>query len=463
MRTKIALTPDVSLRGTPSLYHAHFAGLLEMPDDEFMRFLRQRAEENPCLEVQAGQAAYVLDAGRISIRKDVALNGASHGVTASSRGTPPGDMTQDDLDDLSRHYDFTESLSMYLTSQMPSPSGRLERKTLETIIEFIDDRGFLGEDPDVISSLSGVSREEIAEALEAVKAVPPGGIGSRDLCDFLWFQCRETGWDTPPMRQLVFDLLGEVGRNNLSKIQRGLSVGEKKARRMVQVLKDFRPYPTWGMDFQSPADSAGLQSLTPDFAFREYAGGICLLEVREPGIRVQGISLYREPGPLSSTAGGADPETAWNDKARVLEKEAKELQEAVARRGQVLLRVVAAVVDLQKEWLLDRKDYLEPLEESELAQRLAIPLSTISRALKGRHISCPRGTYPLKHLFARRFSGSCNGAISRDFILQTMAMLERGARGENISDMQMVRLLQGYGIHIARRTVNKYRNRQSGF
>ena len=462
MRTRIALTPAVSLRGTPSLYQAHFASLLEMPSDELMLFLRRRAEANPCLEVEMGQAAYGLDAGRISIRKDDSRTGASHGVAAASRGSSAGNMNRNDPDDLSQPYDFTESLSLYLLSLMPSADGHSQRKALEAVIEFIDERGFLDEDPDVISSLNGVSREEIAEVLETVKAVPPGGIGSRDLCDFLWFQCRETGWDTPPMRQLVFELLDEVGRNNLSKIQRRLSVGEKKARGMVQVLKGFRPYPTWGMDFQLPADAAGLQSLMPDFTFREYPEGMYVLEVQEPGIRVQEISLHGEPGPLPSTAGDTDPETAWNDKARSLEKEAKELREAVTKRGRIILRVVAAVAELQKEWLLDRKDYLEPLEESELARRLSIPVSTISRALKGRYISCPRGTYPLKHLFSRQFSGSRNEAVSRDFIFQTIAKLERDAGEENVSDMQMARLLQGHGIQIARRTVNKYRNQLRG-
>ncbi len=458
MRAKMNLTPGVSVRGAPSLYHAQFAQLLEMPCDDFLRFLEQVAETNPCLEVQPGRQDYSLDAGLLPPVED----GAGRNRDPAGGDLVSWDRSRDEIERCSIPDDFTESLRLHLelsahNAHEPPPEG-----AVEAVIPYIDDRGFLGEDAEVIASASGLSLEEINRTVEAIKSIQPGGFGSRDLSDFLWWQCRGSQWDTPAMHRLTHELLREVARGNLSRIRRELGIGERQARIMVQALKGLRPYPTWGMDFQ-PSSPPGLARLSPDFWIRCQRDGGCVLEIREPRVDIQHIATTAECGAAQRAPQGRDQGSEWDAKARSLELEAKELREVAMKRGRVLHRVVAALVEVQKEWLLGRNDYLEPLTESQLAEGLDIPLSTVSRALKDRYIACPRGTYPLKKLLSRGLPSEDRAGISRDFVCQLIERLDREAGGRVITDAEMAKLLEQRGIHLARRTVNKYRNQLRGF
>jgi len=459
MRAEMNLTPSVSIRGAPSLYHAQFAHLLEMPSDDFLRFLEQAAESNPCLEVQPGQQDYYLDAGLLSPVEVAA--GRARGP-ADGSNLVSWDRSRDEIERCSVPDDFTESLRLHLESLAHNEHKPASEGVIEAVIPFIDDRGFMNEDAEVIASASGFHLEEINRAIEAIKSIPPGGVGSHDLPDFLWWQCRGTTWDTPAMYRLTHELLREVAAGNLSRIRRELGIGDKKARSMIQVLKDMRPYPTWGMDFQLP-DSPGLARLSPDFWIRYQGDNSHVLEMREPRIDIQHITTTTESGAAPRAPGGRKPGPEWDTKARSLELEAEDLREVAIKRGRVLRRVVAAMVEVQKEWLVGKNDYLEPLTESQLAERLDIPLSTVSRALKDRYIACPRGTYPLKHLLSRGMSAEDNAGISRDFVCQLIQRLDRAAGDRAIKDGEMAELLEQQGIHMARRTVNKYRNQLRGF
>jgi len=459
MHNEIRLTPGISVRGAPSLHHARFANLLEMPSDAFLRFLEQAAESNPCLGVQPGRQDYYLEGGRLSPveEKTVRARGSVDAGRFVSRGR-----SRDEIDRYSSADDFTESLRLYLESLAQNAYEQASQRAVEAVIPFIDDRGFLSEEPEEIASASGFSEEEISRAIEAIKSIPPGGLGSRNLPDFLWWQCRGSKWDTPAMHRLTHELLRDVARGNISRIRRELRVGEQKVRSMVQVLKGLRPCPTNGMDFQ-PSDSPGFARLSPDFWVRCPGDGSYVLEMREPDIEIQHIAAPTDPGSVSRAPAGQKPESEWDMKARSLEMEAENLREVAIERGRVLRTVVAALLEAQKEWLLARNDYLQPLTESELAERLDIPLSTVSRALKDRYVACPRGTYPLKQLLSRGLSAADNIDVSKDFVCRLIAKLDREAEGRAITDAEMAKLLEQQGIHMARRTVNKYRNQMRGF
>ncbi len=457
MRAGTNLTTNVSPRSTLSLYHAHIAGLLEMPADEFLAFLVQASERNPFLEVQTGREDFILSAGQLVAAKSE----EGHRMCYSSYD-PYASSRDFDEAELEHVYDFTESLPFYLATQIFWKAPSLPREVVEILVEFISDRGFLEEDPDVIAADQGLPQAEIREVLEIIRTIPPGGIGSRDLPDFLWFQCQEKGWGTREMQQLVFELLRDVAQGSISKIHRKLGISEKKTDRMIKSLKSLRPYPTWGMDFQSSDKNRGLADQAPDFHFYQRDDGNYVLQMQEPIVEVQHLlPLWKPEG--ETIIGNRYTETDWIAKAVVLEQEAVSMGEATRKRRHILQEIVTALLDLQKDWLVSKKDYLEPLTESQLAEQLGIPVSTVSRALKDRYIVCPRGTFPLKHLLSRCFPSTRNGGISKDFICRLITKHERETEGKAIADIEMARLLARSGIQIARRTVNKYRNELRGF
>ncbi len=456
MATKSAtcLTAGVSPKSVPSLYHAQLSTILQMSSCEFLSYLDRISQRNLCLEIQTDRRHYSLNDGELIVETGGPDSWTrSEGYVRFQPDRGPNEPRHD--------YDFTESLTLFLAAQR-FPAGTSPRKgTFEIIVEYIDSRGFLVEDADAIAACHKIGTEEMRKALDTIARVPPGGIGSRDLAQFLWFQCSENGWDDRDMHRLLFELLEDVARGDIRRICRRLGVGEGHARRMIKRLKSLRPYPAWGMDFQTVDGNGPVGSPAPDFRFYERGDGTCVLEMREPAVEVHRLSISMD----SREAAGPetqDPESEWALRARLLEQEAEWLKAAVRRRGRALLMVLVFLLDLQKDWLLARKDYLEPIAECQLAEALGIPGSTVSRALKDRYIACPRGTFPLKRLLSRRFSTPGSDGVSKDFVCRLIVKLERETAGAAATDMEIARALESNGIRIARRTVNKYRNELRG-
>jgi RNA polymerase sigma-54 factor len=250
-------------------------------------------------------------------------------------------------------------------------------------------------------------------------------------------------------------MLPEVAQGNIQRICRRIHVGERVAQEMIQALKSMRPYPTWGTGLRISTGLAEVPVLAPDFVFERGRDGTYALRVLEPSIRLDSLSM--------GTAEEARLDEEWSRRLGRLREEAEGLLELSLRRTSVILQVLARILDLQKDWLLELREYLEPLSVSEIARSLGVSPSTVSRALKDRYLVCPRGTYALRELLSRHFDGDGEGGKSRDFIAREIVNLEQTHAGEPLTDKRIAELLRDKGIEVARRTVNKYRKQLRGF
>lgn len=138
---------------------------------------------------------------------------------------------------------------------------------------------------------------------------------------------------------------------------------------------------------------------------------------------------------------------------------AKHLIEGVEQRRKTLLALGDYVSSMQSDFLLGHGIRF-PLTMTEAATHLNIAVSTVSRAVKGKYVQCPRGCIPFKMLFETPVSQSLDiPAQNRDEI---KAMLKQIINGEDkeepLSDTALVNRLCECGIAISRRTVAKYRD-----
>jgi len=451
----ISLGNYISVRGRPSVFHANFTRILEMCASDFLGYLEEVADKNPCVEPYESCETIVVHDGEVSVSKDIEFQAFDSPRTGTSHRA---DLTSEEegLDPPGSWDDFSDSLPVYLSSQIPSCMEKGSGEIFRNIIQYIDDRGFLGEDPGVIADLIGASVEEVLGVLDVIKCFDPGGIGSRDVKDFLWYQCRDSGSDTFIMESIINDYLDDIAAGNLDRVRRDLDLSQESLRKILETLRNLRPYPTWGMEFTPSHLGPPGQTMHPDLVFFLLASGDCVLQVLEPSMRLQMISPCNGEGACAEKDDdGANLE--WLKKVKAFEREANNLYELACKRKTTIISVASLILETQKAYLTGERDYKEPLTISQVAKELGQSVSTISRVVKGRVISTPRGTFPLKGLFSPLFQGSDGEHLSQDYIVHQIRDIAKRSDGRSRSDQEIAEILRSEGIDIARRTVNKYR------
>jgi RNA polymerase sigma-54 factor len=451
----ITVKNNLTVRGKPSLFHANYTRLLQMSTSDCIDYLKEVARRNPIIEWQEGHNVYLVRDGELSILKD-GESSAPQSKEMYSSSFSYDLSVEKAQEEFGICDDFADSLPVYLRTQMPSfeDDGRLS--ICETLIEYIDDRGFLMEEPEVIADMIGTDEEEIIDVLEMIRSVHPGGIGSCNLKDFLWHQCWESGWATVMMERIIYEYLEDIAEDNLVKIRRELDLDKKSLDETIIRIKSLRPYPTFGMDMADPQLRPQQRIRHPDFTYYQYDDGKYVLEAIEPRFALGTMPPLAEPG-SHDKAILRKKALIWCEKYRGMEREACELAELMERRNDVVLRVACTICDRQKTFLNGEKEHKEPLTLTQIAGELSEPISTVSRAIKDITIATPRGTFSLKDLLSRPFPGAKGGAISQDYILRRVGDMAACGDGSPSSDREIAEVLRSEGIDIARRTVNKYR------
>src|SRR5690606_39302330 len=75
------------------------------------------------------------------------------------------------------------------------------------------------------------------------------------------------------------------------------------------------------------------------------------------------------------------------------------IAESIEQRRQTLYRVVECLVEEQKAFLEKGPAYLRPLTLKQVAEKLGMHESTVSRATSGKYAQTPQGLIELKAFF----------------------------------------------------------------
>ncbi len=168
-------------------------------------------------------------------------------------------------------------------------------------------------------------------------------------------------------------------------------------------------------------------------------------------------TLYISPYYRKLIASGqANEETREYIKRKV--NSAQWLIDSIQQRRSTLTRVAQAIVDHQAEFLNKGPEHIEPLKMQQIADKVGVHVTTVSRAVDDKWIQTPRGIFPLKRFF-------CGGTVSADgeevawdtVRLKLQELVDNEDKQHPLSDEQLVKEMAALGINVARRTVTKYR------
>src|SRR5688572_10725712 len=353
-----------------------------------------------------------------------------------------------------------ESLTDYLHHQLSwFDVEDSVRRMAERIIYSLDTNGYLKTPleellpplpPDSNGDLQAYRAKQLAtaeEALRVVQRLDPPGVGARNLKECLLLQLTPGMLYYDELRLLITHHLEDLENNRLPQISKKIGLSIEKIQEVWQELRKLKPKP--GADFTEST----VPSVTPDvFVDRNEQGKY---EVRlEDG---QLPSLYISPYYRKLLRDeGTNAETREYIKRKI--NSAQWLIESIEQRRSTLTRVAQAIADHQTRFLDDGPEHIEPLKMQQIADKVGVHVTTVSRAVDDKWIQTPRGIFPLKRFFVGGTTSADGEEVAWDRVrIKLQEIIDNEDKTKPLSDDAIVEELGKAGITVARRTVTKYR------
>jgi RNA polymerase sigma-54 factor len=354
-----------------------------------------------------------------------------------------------------------ESLSDYLSHQLSWFEADEEvRRMADRIIYSLDSNGYLKTPleeliPPLPTDLNGdadamrAAQKKVAEkALALVQHLDPRGVGARSLKECLLLQLTPGMPFYDELRTLIDGCLEDLENNRLPQISKKTGYSIERINEVWDELRKLKPKP--GADFIETS----VPGVTPDVFVEKGDDGKYTVRLEDGQIPSLYISPYYRN--LLRQAGGADAKTREYIKRKI--NAAQWLIESIEQRRGTLTRVAQAIVDHQTRFLEEGPEFIVPLKMQQIADKVGVHVTTVSRAVDDKWIQAPRGIYLLKRFFVGGTTGADGEDIAWDRVrIKLQEIVDEEDKQKPFSDDALVEELAKHGITVARRTVTKYR------
>ncbi len=328
-----------------------------------------------------------------------------------------------------------------------------ERAAADKVIYNLDANGYLPMPLEELVDSDGPAGqlELLSKALEVVQGLEPAGVAARDLRECLLLQIRSDMPDAARMRRIVSDHLEDLAANRLPLIERRTGYTIEQIEEVREALHRLRPKP--GAEYVE----AVVPTVKPDVYVEQASDGswkVRLDEIDMPNLRIS--PYYR--GLLASRE--IDPETRDYIKRKI--NSAQWLIESIEQRRSTLLKTAQAIVDHQTRFLSEGPEAIEPLKMQQIADRIGMHVTTVSRAVDDKWLQTPRGLLPLRRFFVGGTVSADGEEVAWDTVrMRLQEIIDAEPKDRPFSDDDLVEQLGKRGITLARRTVTKYRKAMS--
>lgn len=355
-----------------------------------------------------------------------------------------------------------ESLADYLHHQLSWFEIESEvRQMAERIVYSLDSNGYLKTPleeiiPPTTANLNGNAEQyrtaqlELAErALAVVQSLDPPGVGARTLRECLLLQLNPKMPHREQLHTLIEQHLEDLENNRLPQIAKKTGFTIEFINELWAELRKLKPKP--GADY----GNVSVPSVTPDVFVERNDQGKYEVRLEDTHIPTLSISPYHRKL-LQQAAQQKDSETREYIKKKI--NAAQWLIDAIEQRRSTISRVSQAIVDHQTKFLDDGPEFIEPLKMQQIADKVGVHVTTVSRAVDDKWIQTPRGIFPLKRFFVGGTTSADGEEVAWDRVrLKLQEIVDGEDKTKPLSDDALVSALAEAGITVARRTVTKYR------
>ena len=314
------------------------------------------------------------------------------------------------------------------------------------MIDYIEPSGWLTSNLDELTNFSGYQKTEIENVLFRMQTFEPNGVFARNLKECLIIQLKNDEKLTDGKRKIIenLELLGE---GNLKELQKITNLREEEVKESIKNIRLLNPKP--GTKYSEENNNI----FNPDVIVTKNNEN---WEVELNDSTLPKVTVNQEYIDEIENLNCSE-----SDKKYISENlnSAKWLIKAIQQRNMTTLKISAEIVNQQKLFFEKGKKYLKPMILKDVAKKINMHESTVSRVTSEKLMLTPRGIFEMKIFFSASIGGTNDGdSFSAASVRESLRNLISNEPMNNpFSDEILVNKLQSQGISLARRTVAKYR------
>ncbi len=461
-----------------------FIKLLQVPTVSLDTRIKEELEENPALEDLSLTNLNEPEEQYPDRDPDEDIYNADEEKGEAEEFNIDDYLQEDDVNDYGSRYDqngddeedrkempiavqnsFFESLQAQLDML---PLSDKDFRIGKQIIGSLDDDGYLRRpitsltDDLAFSQNVMAEDDEVEDMLKVIQSFDPPGVGARSLQECLLIQLRKKDANDPIIVKAILVVehhLDEFTRKHYDKLEKSLNMTSGELRSVVNEILKLNPKP----GDTSEVNTKQMQVI-PDFHIKNSDGTLILtLNAKNaPELRVS--RSYQEMFQHYDKASQKDKKL--KEAVQFVKQKldsAKWFIDAIKQRQQTLLKTMNAIMQYLYEFFLTGDDRsLKPMILKDIADKIDMDISTVSRVANSKYVQTEHGTFLLKSFFSEAIQTESGEEVSNK---EVKKILEENIGKEDkrhpLADEKLTEILKEAGYNIARRTVAKYREQMN--
>jgi RNA polymerase sigma-54 factor len=450
--------------------------LIQLPTQAFEQRISQEMEENPALEGGKDEGENLdesfddesyedsFDEGTEIIETDINVDDYLSDDETPSYKLSANNYSADD-EDKQTPYASGTSFNQHLLQQLST--YRLDEEAEEIamfLVGSVDESGYIRRDiSDIVDDLAFTqnvftSEEKIEEVLSIVQDLDPPGVAARNLQECLLIQLKrkESTVEIDLATKIIDQSFDHFSKKHYKKLLQKFNITEEELRAAIHEIEGLNPKP--GGTFSG--NTRMIEHVVPDFAIKIVEGE---LELTLNGRNAPELHVSREyTNMLKGYKESKDKSKSQKDAVLFIKQKldaAKWFIDAIKQRQQTLFVTMNAIMHHQKEYFLsgdERK--LKPMILKDIADKIDMDVSTVSRVANSKYVDTPYGTKLIKEFFSESMKNVQGEDVSTREIKKILEItISEEDKRKPLTDDKLAKVLKEKGYPIARRTVAKYR------
>ncbi|PQB05196.1 RNA polymerase factor sigma-54 [Aureitalea marina] len=447
--------------------------LIQLPTQAFEQRVSQEMEENPALEGGKDQKDSLDDEFGSDNYDD-----ASEGEVIETEINVDEYLSDDEIpsyklsannygdeEEKQTPYASGTSFNQYLLGQLRT--YRLDDQETDIarfLVGSVDESGYIRREmDDIVDDLAFTQNiytdvETVEKVLEKVQELDPAGVGARDLqeCLSIQLQRKAANPEVDLAQRIVDEAFDQFSKKHYKKLMSKFDISEDELRSAIQEIEGLNPKPGGAYS----GNTRIVEHVVPDFTIRIVDGQ---LELTLNGRNAPELHVSREYSDMLKGYKDAKEKTKSQKDAVLFIKQkldaAKWFIDAIKQRQQTLYVTMNAIMHHQEEYFLtgdERK--LKPMILKDIADKINMDVSTVSRVANSKYVDTPYGTKLIKEFFSESMTNVEGEEVSTREIKKILEItIAEEDKRKPLTDDKLAQILKEKGYPIARRTVAKYR------
>ena len=444
--------------------------LIQLSTLELEQKIQNEIGENPALETGKEDIENDLNDNKISDTEEINIEDYLNDDDIPNYKTEVNNYGSDDENDriipVSGGISFHQNLKSQAQNLILSDGEDL---IIDFLIGSIDESGYIRRELDELvddlafSQNIFVTKNEIYRLLKKVQTLDPPGVGARNLKECLIIQLRRKSNRNDIIElaeQILTESFNEFSRKHYKKLIDKYKLTKEFLKLIIETISKLNPKPGGTL-----ANESRSTHIIPDFSLYIEDGKLSVLLNKRNAPELHVSTNYKEM--LEGYKQSSIKNKANNEAVQFIKQKldsAKWFIDAINQRHQTLFITINAIIEHQKDYFLSGDEkLLKPMILKDIANKINMDISTVSRVANSKYIDTPYGIKLVKSFFSEGMKNNEGENISSIEIKNILSELISIEDKKNpLADHEISKELKNKGYNIARRTVAKYRE-QLGF